>query len=392
MRPSLADARRTLLSAVRSLPAEAVPLPEAAARIAQEAIRARICLPASDCAAVDGYAIRVADLAGSGARRLPLHGTVTAGPAAPPPLPPGHCMAVMTGALLPPGADAVVPTEAAHREKDAVGMVTIPAAGSGIRRAGDEARPGEILLSPGTPVDPRTLERLAGQGITRVAVPRRARVHIIATGDELVAPGETPGNGQRVASNLPMLDALVRACGGQGERSAVAPDDPGPLRQALAPFLAADLVLTVGGTLRGSKDLTKAVLTELGATFLFDGVAMRPGSSCAAATAGRAMILCLPGSPGAAFLGFVALARPLLGALHGWAQPIPAFTARLAEPLAPTQEETLLFSGVVGEEGGALEFRRRGQGWPALGILAPVAVGESRVEHITVELLPLAGG
>ncbi|MBI2455175.1 MAG: molybdopterin molybdotransferase MoeA [candidate division NC10 bacterium] len=388
MCPSLADARRMLISAVRSLPAEAVPLTEAAGRIAQEAIRARVCLPAGDCAAVDGYAVRVADLAGSGARRLPLHGTLTAGPAMPPPLPPGHCIAVMTGALLPPGADAVVPAEAAHRETDAVGVVSIPAAGSGIRRAGAEARPEEILLSPGAPADPRTLERLAGQGITRVAVPRRARVHVIATGDELVPPGEAPGIGQRVASNLPMLDAMVRACGGQLAGSAIAPDEPGPLRQALAPSLTADLVLTVGGTLRGSKDLTKAVLTELGATFLFDGVAMRPGSSCAAAMAGGATILCLPGSPGAAFLGFVALGRPLLRALHGWAQPIPAFTARLVEPLAPTQEETLLFSGVVEEEGGALKFRRRGQGWPALGILAPLSADERRDPTISVELLP----
>lgn len=388
MRPSLAHARRALLAAVRSLPAEAVPLPEAAGRIAQEAIRACACLPARDCAAVDGYAIRVADLAGTGARRLPLHGTVTAGPVAPPPLPPGHCMAVTTGALLPPGADAVVPVEATHREHDAVGMVAIPTAGSGIRRAGEEARPGEILLSPGAPADPRTLERLAGQGITRVAVPRRARVHLVATGDEVVPSGEAPGIGQRVASNLPMLEALVRACGGQLEGSAVAPDEPGPLRQALALSLTADLVLTIGGTLRGSKDRTKGVLRELGATFLFDGVAMRPGSSCAAATAGSATILCLPGSPGAAFLGFVALGRPLLRALHGWAQPAPAFTARLAESLAPMQQETLLFSGVVQEEAGLLEFRRRGQGWPALGILSPSAGGERRVEHIIVELLP----
>lgn len=388
MRLSLADARRALLAAVRSLPAEAVSLPEAAGRIVQETIRARVCLPASDCAAVDGYAVRVADLVGSEIRRLPLAGTITAGPAVPPPLPPGHCMAVMTGALLPLGADAVVPSEATQREGDAVGMATIPALGSGIRRAGDETRPGELLLAPGTPADPRSLERLAGQGIARVPVPRRARVHVIATGDELVPPGETPGIGQRVASNLPMLDALVRACGGQVDRSAVAPDDPGPLRQALALSLAADLILTVGGTLRGSKDLTKAILTEFGATFLFDEVAMRPGSSCAAAAMGSAMILCLPGRPGAAFLGFVALARPLLGELHGWPQPVPAFTARLAEPLEPSQEETLLFSGVVQEEGGALEFRRRGQGWPALGFLAPLPAGERRDPTITVELLP----
>lgn len=388
MRPSLTDARRLLLSPVRSLPAEVVPLPEAAGRVVQETIRASVCLPASDCAAVDGYAVRVADLVGSEARRLSLAGTITAGPAEPPPLLPGHCMAVMTGAPLPPGADAVVPSEAAHREDDAVGVVTIPAAGSGIRRAGAEARPGEILLSPGTPADPRALERLAGQGISSVSVPRRARVQVIATGDELVPPGETPGVGQRVASNLSMLEALVRACGGQVERSAVAPDDPGILRRAIALSLAADLVLTVGGTLRGSKDLTRAVLTELGATFLFDGVAMRPGSSCAAAAAGSATIVCLPGSPGAAFLGFAALARPLLRVLHGWAQPVPAFTARLAEPLAPSREETLLFSGVVQEEAGSLEFRRGGRGWPALGILAPLPAGERRDPTIIVELLP----
>ncbi len=389
MRLSLHEARRSLLSSLRPLPAETVPLAEAAGRIVREAVAARVWLPPADCAAVDGYAVRLTDLAGSGGTSLQLAGTITAGQNLPPALPTGCCVAVMTGAPLPPGTDAVVPVEAAGRQGDAVAIPALPVAGSGIRRAGDEARPGEVVAPSDAPADPRTLERLAGQGITLLTVVRRARVCLIATGDELVPPGEMLRSGQRVASNLPMLEALVRACSGQVEQTRVAPDDPGLLREVIAPALTSDLVLTAGGTLRGSKDLTKAVLADLGAVFQFDGVAMRPGSSCAAATGGQATILCLPGSPEAAFLGFAALGRPLLRALHGWMQPMPAFTARLVEPLEAAAEETLLVSGVVADAGAGPEFRRRGQGWPALGMLAPLADGSSRPPHITVEPLPL---
>ncbi len=388
MRPSLIDARRILLPAVRPLPGELVPLTDAAGRILQETMSARFQLPEHDCAAVDGYAVRVADLAGSGSARLRLAGIVAAGEGVRRHLPPGHCIAVMTGAPLPQGTEAVVPLEVASRgEGDAVAVTMVPVSGSGIRRAGEEARCGEVLARAGTPADPQMLERLAGQGITAVSVPRRARVHVIATGDELIAPGGMPGAGRRVASNLAMLTALVEACGGRVEGSSVAPDDPDQLRRSLAISMAGDLVLTVGGTLRGSKDLTKAVLADLGVTFLFDGVAIRPGSSCALATGGSAAIVCLPGNPGAAFVGFAALVRPLLRALHGWADPIPAFAARLAEPLEPAREETLLLTGVVHGTVGHLEFRRRGCGWPALGILPPSAKRE-RDQHITVELLP----
>lgn len=388
MRLSLAEARECLLRSARPLPAEAVPLAEAAGRIIAETIVARVCLPPRDCATLDGYALRVADLVRSGGAGLPLGGTIHAGTVVPPPLPPGHCLAVTTGAPLPPGADAVLPWEAARRDGEAVAAATLPAGGSGIRRAGEETRPGDLLVPAGTPADPRTLERLAAQGIMRVPVPRRARVHIVATGDELVAPGEDPGPGQRVASNLPMLEAWVRSCGGQVIGSQVVADDPGFLRQALAAALVADVALTLGGTLRGSKDLTKGILADLGAAFLFDGLATRPGSSCAAATAGRAIVLCFPGSPGAACLAFAALGRPLLRGLHGWSWPLPAFAVRLGEPLEPAGEDTRLVLGVVRDGAEGLEFRRQGQGWPALGMLAPLSADEPRDPTITVELLP----
>jgi molybdopterin molybdotransferase len=366
-----------------------VPLAGAAGRIIQETITARVRVPESDCAAVDGYAVRVADLIGNASGRLRLAGRVTAGGDTPVPLLPGCCVAVMTGACVPPGTEAVVPLEQACRsEGDGVVVIGVPNPGSGIRRAGADAQPGEVLVSVGTPADPRIVERLAGQGISQVAVPRRARVHVIATGDELVSPDETPGAGRRVASNLPMLAAWIQACGGQVEGSVVSPDDPGRLARALTTSLGGDLVLTTGGTLRGSKDLTKAALADLGATFLFDGVAMRPGSSCAAATAGDATVVCLPGSPGAACVAFAALIRPLLRALHGWPGPIPAFTARMAEPPEPAREETLLLAGVVQGMADHLEFRCHGQGWPALGIVSPSAGGACRDRQITVELWP----
>lgn len=392
MRLSLADARRVLLSAVRSLPPEEVPLPEASGRIVQGTIVARVSLPPEDHATVDGYAVRVGDIGEGRGEGLRLAGMVAAGLSAPPPLLPGTCMAITTGAPLPPGTEAVVPVEAVRRTDDVVRVASPPLPGSGIRKAGEEARVGDVLVLPGTLAQPRTLERLAAQGVTQVPVSRRARVHVIVTGDELVPPGRAPGLGQRVASNLPMLEALVRAGGGTLERGVVVPDDPGQLRQALAEAANSDLLLTVGGTLHGSKDLTKAALAGIGAAFLFDGVAIRPGASCAAATAWDIVVVCLPGNPGAAYLGFAALCRPLLRALHGWASPLPAFRARLAEPLPPAGEETLLVVGVVRETGAGLEFHRRGQGWPALGMRAPSSAGSDPDPHITVEPFPLVGG
>jgi len=387
VRLSLADARRALLSIVRSLPPEEVPLPEASGRIVQGTIVARLSLPPEDHATLDGYAVRVDDIVGSEERGLRLAGTVTAGLTAPPPLLPGHCMAVTTGAPVPPGTEAVVPLEATRRTGDVVHVTSPPLPGNGIRKAGEEALAGDVLIPPGTLVQPRTLERLAAQGITQVPVSRQARVRVIATGDELVPPGQVPRLAQRVASNLPMLEALVRASGGQPERGVVLPDDPVQLREALAEAVTSDLLITVGGTLHGSKDLTKAALARIGAVFLFDGVAIRPGASCAAATLRNAAVVCLPGSPGAAYLGFAALGRPLLRALHGWTSPIPALTARLVEPLPPAAEETVLVAGVVQQGAAGLEFYRRGQGWPALGLLGPSPAGSEPDPHITVELL-----
>ena len=169
----------------------------------------------------------------------------------------------------------------------------------------------------------------------------------------------------------------------------VVPDDPVRLREAFAEAVTSDLVVTVGGTLTGSKDLTKAALAGIGAAFLFDGVAIRPGSSCAGAVVWNAAVVCLPGSPGAAYLGFAALCQPLLRALHGWTSPIPAFTARLAEPVSRAGEEMLLVAGVVQETAAGLEFSRRGQGWPALGMLAPSPAGSDPDPYITVEPFPV---
>jgi molybdopterin molybdotransferase len=385
---TLAEARHSLLRIAGCLPAESVSLPEAAGRIILETITARRSLPEGDRAAVDGYAVRLADAAARGASGLRVAGTATAGLSQPLALPPHHALAVTTGAPLPLEADAVVPQEAVRQEGERVVLRTIPTAGTGIRRAGQEARAGELLVASGDPLDIRTLERLAGQGIPRVSVARRARVHLVATGDELAPPGEEPRAAQRVASNLPMLEALVRACGGQVERSVAVPDDPAQLHRVLAASLGGDLVLTVGGTLGGVKDFTKRVLAGAGGAFLFDGVAMRPGSSCAVVTVGKAIIVCLPGSPGAALLGFVALVRPLLRALHGWSQPIPSFSARLAEAVQPASQETILVSGLVRDVGGGLEFLRRGHGWPALGLVPPSGPGQVRDPFITVELLP----
>ena len=205
-------ARRVVLAAARPMPAETVALRDAIGRTLAAPVVARGDQPPFDASAMDGFAVRLADL-GDGTEALPVVATVHAGEA-PSPLPPGGAVAIMTGAPVPAGADAVIPIERATRSDDAVRFDALPELGAHIRKAGEWLGDGARVLDSGALVTPGTIGLLASVGSATVAVRRRPRVAVIATGDELVDAAETPGPGQIRDSNGPGLAAQVEAAGG----------------------------------------------------------------------------------------------------------------------------------------------------------------------------------
>jgi molybdopterin molybdotransferase len=290
---------------------------------------ARVAAPPYTCSAMDGYAVRAADVPGPCALRL--RGAVYAGEA-PLALAPSTAMRIFTGAALPGGADAVVREEAARVEPSPEGArVRFAAAarpGENVRLAGEDVAAGGLALDAGVRVGARQAALLAAVGATAVSVHRRVRVAVLSTGDEVVS-GRTPD------SNGAALAALLSAIGAEPLRRAVG-DRLDDVARALADALGeSDAVLTVGGVSVGERDHVPAALARLGADVRVHGVPMKPGKPFLFALAGGKPVLGLPGSPSACLVAFEVFARPALLALAGAARrERPAVPLRLAEAAA----------------------------------------------------------
>ncbi len=354
---------------------EAVPLRSALGRVLAADVVAVRPVPEGPRAAMDGFAVASAGLQGRGApRTLCLAGRVLAG-GMPPPLPAGGTVFVATGAPLPPGADAVVPRELAAW--DAAGPDGGPAPGTAVTlrqraTAGDHVMPpgewvpaGAVVLRAGVLLTPPALGLLATLGKRSVRVRRRPTVAILATGDELVAPGRPLPPGGIYDSNTAMLQA---ACAAAGARASVLPrvPDHGPaLRAALAAALEREpaLVLTSGGVSVGPADLVPAVWRALGAEELFWRVAIKPGKPVFAARLGATAVLGLSGSPTACWTAFQVLAGPLLRHWAGLSRPFPApQRVRLTDALSGSADMLRLLWSAVGTGGDAAPPVRRAPG------------------------------
>ncbi|HEX9240960.1 MAG TPA: gephyrin-like molybdotransferase Glp, partial [Anaeromyxobacter sp.] len=271
---------------------------------------ARVDAPPHTCSAMDGYAVRAADVAAPCA--LEVVATIYAG-AAPAPLPPGQAARIFTGATVPPGADAVVRQEATHLEGARVRFTGPARPGENVRRAGEDVARGGVALEAGARLGARQAALLAAVGVERVSVRRVPRVAIVSTGDEIVS-GRTPD------SNGVALAGLVAALGASPQRSA-AGDSPESVGRALSAALAAaDAVLTVGGVSVGERDLVPAAVGALGADVRVHGVPMKPGKPFLFALAGGKPVFGLPGSPSACLAAFEVFVRPALRHLAGAAQ------------------------------------------------------------------------
>ncbi len=316
----LFDARARMIAAARPIRgSERVALAEAARRVLAEDAVAGLDMPGVDNSAMDGYALRLAELSHEG---LPVALRVPAG-AGVLRLPERGCARIFTGAPVPLGADAVVPQERVHL--DVEGRVHVEgelAKGANIRRRGEETRAGALLLPEGTRLDAAAIALLASHGLGEVSVVRRLRVAVISTGDELIEPGSARVPGQVYDSNRAMLQALLVQAGCEVLDLGVIADTPLDLRQAFAGArVEADLVMCTGGVSVGEEDHVRPVIERLGG-IAFHGVAIKPGKPFALGYLGDSLIdgtplIALPGNPVASLVGWQLLALPFVQVRQG---------------------------------------------------------------------------
>jgi molybdopterin molybdotransferase len=315
------------------LSVERVPLGAAHGRVLAADLLADVALPGFDNSAMDGYAARWADVSGAPVR-LPVADDIPAGRTDVAPLSPGTVQRIMTGAPLPAGADVIVPVELTDGATDTVEIREAPAAGTHVRRAGEDVAAGEVVVPAGTALGAAQLGVAAAVGRVDVLVRRRPRVVILSTGSELVTPGEPLRPGQIYESNSELLIAAVEEAGGEARRLRFVPDDVDQFLAAIRFELAgADLLLTSGGVSAGAYEVVKDAFQALG-TVEFAKVGMQPGGPQGAGTVDGIPVITLPGNPVSAFVSFEVFVRPALRRALGHARPdrlrVPA---RLGGPL-----------------------------------------------------------
>ncbi|MEW6434187.1 MAG: gephyrin-like molybdotransferase Glp [Myxococcota bacterium] len=311
---SVEEAEARVLSLCAPLEAEAAAIDEAIDRALAEDVAAARTLPPWDNSAMDGYALRHADLASG--RPLAVTQTIFAGQAPTKAVGAFECARIMTGAALPPGADTVVMQERVSRSGDAITVAEVPAPGANVRRRGEDVEAGVKLFSAGTPVGLAEAGALWAQGLTAVRVHRRPTVAIAASGDELAPVGTPPGD-RIVDTNSPVIAAAARRAGALVTPLGLAADRLDALEALFARGLEHDVLITVAGASVGERDFTRDAFERLGVSLDFFKVAMKPGKPLAVGRKGKTLIFGLPGNPVSAMVTFERFVRPALRRLQG---------------------------------------------------------------------------
>ena len=313
---SVAEALARILDGVRPLEAEPVSLLDAHHRTLAADVTAQLTQPPFDASAMDGYAVRLADVA-----RLPaalaVVGEAAAGSGFHGTLKPGEAVRILTGAPVPEGCDAIVIQENADRAGPTLRVRDGKPDPAHIRPKGGDFSAGQTILHAGRTLDARALSLAAASGNAILSVHRRPRVAILATGDELVPPGQIPGPGQIVSSNPIGLAAMVRACGAEPVLLGIAPDNQADVEAHIARAAGSDILVTTGGASVGDHDLVRPALANLGMTLDFWNIAMRPGKPMLFGRLGSQRVLGLPGNPVSALITARVFLLPLMSALLG---------------------------------------------------------------------------
>ncbi|MBL6928838.1 MAG: molybdopterin molybdotransferase MoeA [Rhodospirillales bacterium] len=316
---SVAEAVAAVSSGFTPLSTERISVADALGRVLAEDVQARLDSPFADVSAMDGYAVRSADVAdvpatlnriGESAAGCAFEGTVG----------PGQCARIFTGAPVPAGADAIVIQEDTTVEGDAVTMNEAARPGRWVRPKGMDFAQGDVLLSAGTVMSGRHIGLAAAMNVPWLTVRRKPRVAILATGDELVMPGEAVGASQIISSNSLSIAAYVRELGGDPINLGIARDSEDSLRRMLDGAKGSDLLITIGGASVGDHDLVRRVLDGEGFDLNFFRVAMRPGKPLIFGQLGRVPVLGLPGNPVSAGVTAVMFLRPAMNIMLGVAQ------------------------------------------------------------------------
>lgn len=324
------DHRATVAELLPLMPVAVVPLAEARGLVLAENVVALTALPPFDNSAMDGYAVRAADVTAV-PTTLPVVDDIPAGRTSVSPLEPGTAQRIMTGALLPPGADAIVPVEHTDARTDRVTIDTAPRPGAHIRSIGEDITAGEVALTSRTVLFPAHLGLAAAIGHAGLPVYRRLKVVVLSTGSELVEPGTALEPGQIYESNTALLCAAIEEAGAHARAVHFVPDDVGAFLAIVEKETAeADLLITSGGVSAGAYEVVKDAFADLG-TVSFDKVAMQPGGPQGWGRVGEVPVVTLPGNPVSAFVSFEVFVRPAVRAAMGLPGPDrPRHTARLA--------------------------------------------------------------
>lgn len=387
---SLEDAQAHALSLVTPLAVEQVALADAHGRWLAAPLIARRTQPAADLSAMDGYAIT----SGPGPWRITT--TIPAEARAPAPLTPGQAARIFTGAPVPPGTRAILIQENAQRDGDTLTATTLPMPGQWIRRAGQDFGECDTLADSGSAITPALIALAAIAGHATLAVRRRPAVALLASGNELVAPGsDRPGLPD---ANTPMLQALLAGAGFASSSLGIVTDDLSALTAAIDSF-SGDLLITSGGASVGDHDLIKPALKASGWAITLHRIAMKPGKPLIIATRGTQLILGLPGNPVSAYVTATLFALPLLRAMAGCATPLsPMLRAPLASAIGPggdrveylrasmTPEGALIVHSTTGQESAALLALSRSSALVRRDIGAPPQAIGAAARYIPITL------
>jgi len=319
---TVSEALERVLQAATPLPPEEVPFREAAGRALSADVVAPFDMPPFDRSAMDGYAVRSAD-AGTAGVTLEVIGEIPAGHPGDIPVGPGQAARIMTGAPIPPGADAVQMVERVealeegHRVRLAAGVIP----GENVRHRGEEFRAGSVVLRAGIPIRAAETALLATLGIVRVPARRAPRVALLATGDELVEPDRLPLPHQIRNSNAYALESVLKDLRLPSIYLGIAPDEPAALAAAVRRGLEADVFCLSGGVSVGDYDFAEDALRGEGVEVLFHGVAVKPGKPLLFGRKGATLVFGLPGNPVSSLCDFSLFAVPALRRMLGFADP-----------------------------------------------------------------------